>query len=97
MNKLNGIGTTTVTIGRGAFGSLNPQINLEMPKGTNYRVTKAALYAIAAKVELATLNTQGWVVCIDANDTTGSVYLELLTGGPHEAEAGEALLRAVLA
>lgn len=97
MNKLNGIGTTTVSSGRGGFGALQPQIKLEMPKGTHYRITKATLLAIAAKVELATPDNERWIVNIEAGDTTGSVYLELFTGAPREAEAGEALLQAVLA
>ena len=36
------------------YGTPEPQVALRFPKGTSYRVVKAALHELAADVELAT-------------------------------------------
>lgn len=40
--------------GESRYGVPKPQITLHVPKGTSYRVVKAALHKLAADVELAT-------------------------------------------
>jgi hypothetical protein len=45
---------TTVSQGESRYGTPEPQIALRFPKGTSYRVVKAALHRLAAEIELAT-------------------------------------------
>ena len=46
--------TKTVSQGESRYGTPEPQIALRFPKGTSYRVVKAALHKLAAEIELAT-------------------------------------------
>jgi hypothetical protein len=43
-----------VSQGESRYGTPEPQIALRFPKGTSYRVVKAALHKLAAEIELAT-------------------------------------------
>lgn len=78
--------TKTVSQGESRYGSPEPQIALRFPKGTSYRVVKAALHKLAADVELATpVNTEEF-------NESGRVYLELADATPAEAARGTAML-----
>jgi hypothetical protein len=86
----------TITLGTSQYGTLQPQIEVRMPKGTHFRVAKATLLKLAAELELATPTTEHWIVQIsDHAETSGWVYLELGDGSQAEAERGMALLKRV--
>ena len=84
--------TKTVSQGESRYGTPEPQIALRFPKGTSYRVVKAALHKLAANVELATPASERWCVNTDDFNESGRVYLELVDATPAEAERGMALL-----
>jgi hypothetical protein len=46
--------TKTVSQCESRYGKPEPQIALRFPKGSSYRVVKAALHRLAAEIELAT-------------------------------------------
>ena len=50
--------TKTVSQGESRSRTPEPQIALRFPKGTSYRVVKAALHKLAAELELATPDAQ---------------------------------------
>jgi hypothetical protein len=85
--------TTTVSPGESRYGTAEPQIALRFPKGTSYRVVKAALHKLAADVELATPANERWCVNTEDFNESGRVYLELADVTPVEAARGMALLR----
>ena len=88
--------TTTVTLSADCFGTPRPQIELCFPKGSHHRAVSAALYKLAAEVELATPERERWRVRIDTfDDHHGCVYLELLDGMAPEVERGMTVLRKV--
>lgn len=70
-----------------------PQIAVRFPKGTSYRVVKAALHKLAAEIELATPASERWCVNTEDESESGRVYLELADARPAETERGMALLR----
>ncbi|MCB9728214.1 MAG: hypothetical protein H6744_09770 [Deltaproteobacteria bacterium] len=74
------------------MGSHEPQIALRFPKGTSYRVVKAALHKLTAEIELATPARERWCVNTEDCNECGRVYLELADGTPAEAERGMAML-----
>ena len=84
--------TTTVSQGESRYGTSEPQISLRFPKGTSYRVVKAALHKLAADVELATPANERWCVNTEDFNETGRVYLELAGATPAEAARGMAML-----
>jgi hypothetical protein len=54
----------------------------------------AALYKLAAEVELATPERERWIVQTESfYDARGRVYLELADATPAEAELGTAILK----
>ena len=86
--------TTTVSQCETLYGTPEPQIALRFPKGTSYRVVKAALHKLAADVELATPERERWIVQTESfYDARGRVYLELADATPAEAERGMAMLK----
>jgi hypothetical protein len=88
--------TKTITLGTSQYGTLQPQIEVRMPKGTHHRVTRATLLKLAAELELATPAKESWIVQLsDHAETSGWVYLELGDGTQAEAERGMALLKRV--
>jgi hypothetical protein len=90
--------STKVVLSRHYDGVIQPQVEIEIAKGLSYRVRRAALHTLAAKIELATPSNEGWCVQIEhVSDTHGYVYLELIHATPAEAERGMALLRKVIA
>ena len=100
MNANNGIKTTlanatlSVSVARSPFGTPQPQIAVRYPRGTHFRAVRAALFALAARVENATPRTDSWVVEVDASgELSGRVYLELVDADEAETERGLALLR----
>ena len=84
--------TTTVSQGETLYGTPEPQIALRFPKGTSYRVVKAALHKLAADVELATPANERWCVNTEEFNESGRVYLELADATPAEAARGTAML-----
>ena len=88
--------TTTESQGESRYGTPEPQIALRFPKGTSYRVVKAALHKLAADVELATPANERWCVSTDDYNESGRVYLELADATPAEATRGMAMLRKLL-
>jgi hypothetical protein len=83
---------TTVSQGESRYGTPEPQIALRFPKGTSYRVVKAALHRLAAEIELATPASERWCVNTEDFNESGRVYLELADARPAEAARGMALL-----
>ncbi len=88
--------TKTVSQGESRYGTPEPQIALRFPKGTSYRVVKAALHKLAANVELATPASERWCVNTEDFNESGRVYLELADATPAEAARGMALLETAL-
>jgi hypothetical protein len=88
--------TTTVSQAESRYGSPEPQIALRFPKGTHYRVVKAALHKLAAEVELATPAPESWCVQVDDYNESGRVYLELAEATPAEAARGMAMLQKLM-
>lgn len=86
--------TKTVSQGESRYGNPEPQIALRFPKGTSFRVVKAALHKLAADVELATPASESWLVQTDDySDESGRVYLELCDATPAEAARVMTLLK----
>src|SRR5690606_15004618 len=84
--------TKSVSQAESRYGTPEPQIKLHFPKGTNYRVVKAALHKLAAEIELATPASERWCVSTEDFNESGRVYLELADATPAEAARGMALL-----
>lgn len=84
--------TKTVSQGESRYGTPEPQIALRFPKGTSYRVVKAALHKLAAEIELATPASERWCVNTEDFNESGRVYLELADATPAEAARGMALI-----
>lgn len=84
--------TKTVSQSESRYGTPEPQIALRFPKGTSYRVVKAALHRLAADVELATPAGERWCVNTEDFNESGRVYLELADATPAEAERAMGLL-----
>ncbi len=84
--------TKTVSQGESRYGTPEPQIALRFPKGTSYRVVKAALHKLAAEIELATPASERWCVNTEDFNESGRVYLELADATPVEAARGLAML-----
>ena len=74
----NTLATKTVSQGESRYGTPEPQIALRFPKGTSYRVVKAALHKLAAEIELAT----------PAEAARGMALLETALWGDHSAAWG---------
>ena len=56
-----------------------------MPERAGFRAIRAALYAIAAEVEVMSPATERWRVRVEFNsDLHGRVYIELSTGSSDE-------------
>lgn len=95
--KTTSASAATVSLARSSYGTAQPQIEIHYPSGTHYRAVRAALYALAAKIELATATVDNWVVTVDADgDDRGRVYLELAKGDPAEIKRAIELLRKVV-
>ena len=88
--------TKTVSQGESRYGTPEPQIALRFPKGTSYRVVKAALHWLAAEIELATPVSERWCVNTEDYNESGRVYLELADSTPGEVERGMALLKTLV-
>ncbi len=86
-----------VTMGRSQYGHPEPRIELRLERGTNFRKLQAALHLLAAAVELATPEAEGWIahMVTASADDAGWVYLELLKATDDEAQRGIAVLQSV--
>ena len=82
----------TVSQGESRYGTPEPQIALRFPKGTSYRVVKAALHKLAAEMELATPASERWCVNTEDESESGRVYLELAGATRAETARGMAML-----
>jgi hypothetical protein len=96
MTTKNTQATTTVSQGESRYGSPEPQIALRFPKGTSYRVVKAALHKLAAEIELATPANESWCVNTEDYNESGRAYLELADATPAEVDRGMALLKTLV-
>jgi hypothetical protein len=86
--------TASMVISR--YGNPEPQIEVRIPKGTNFRRLHAALHLLAAEVELATPAGEAWIIQTDAtSDERGRLYLELADATEAEAKRGLALLQRI--
>ena len=89
--------TISVSVARSSFGTPQPEIAVRYPRGAHFRTVRAALFALAARVEDATPRTESWVVEVDAGgDLSGRVYLDLVDADDAETQRGLALLREVV-
>ena len=87
-----------VTLARSQYGHPEPRIEVKFARGTSFRRIHAALHLLAAAVELATPEAEGWIAqMVAAADDTGWVYLELLHATDDEAQRGLAVLQHVTA
>jgi hypothetical protein len=84
--------TKTVSQAESRYGTPEPQIALHFPKGTSYRVVKAALHRLAAEIELAMPASERWRVNTEDFNESGRVYLELADATPAETARGMALI-----
>lgn len=93
--------TMRVVLATSEFGTPRPTIKLDLPRHTSWRLAKAALYGLAAAVEMASPPTARWVVYIaenkDHHHPGGSVQIELADGTPAESREGMAVLERVFA
>ena len=89
--------TKTVSQGESRYGTAEPQIEIRFPKGTSYRVVKAALHKLAAEIELATPASERWCVNTEDYNESGRVYLELADATPADAARGMAMLKKLVA
>lgn len=90
------ISKKTVVIGKGEYGYPEPQIIVELVRGSNsQRAVNAAMHEIAAKVELATPDSEAWIVQVDNASFSARVKLELHSATEAEASRGLALLQKV--
>jgi hypothetical protein len=88
--------TISVSVAHSSFGTPQPEIAVRYPRGTHFRAVRAALFALAARVENATPRTESWVVEVDAGgDLSGRVYLDLVDADEAETQRGLAVLREV--
>lgn len=86
-----------VTLARSQYGHAEPRIEVKFAQGTSFRRIHAALHLLAAAVELATPEAEGWIAQMVAAsaDNAGWVYLELLHATDDEAQRGLAVLQRV--
>ncbi|WP_374270703.1 hypothetical protein [Corallococcus sp. RDP092CA] len=87
-----------LSLGKSRYGTLQPQVDMFLPRGSSHRETSAMLYTFAASVELRTPTRERWIVQTErlAEANHGRVYLELAEGDEAEAKRGMALLNALL-
>jgi hypothetical protein len=72
------------------FGSPLPQLVIQLPHGSTYRMLNAELHLLAAAIELVTPVDERWTLHIEAlYDARGSIYIQLFEGS--EAEAARAM------
>lgn len=96
-NNLLENATINVSVAHSRYETPQPQVELRYPRGTHYRVVRAALYALASELESATSVRDRWVIEVDAfGDERGRVFLDLIQGSEPEVERGLALLRKVV-
>ncbi|ATB45928.1 hypothetical protein [Corallococcus macrosporus] len=84
----------SVILAKSRYGTLQPQLDVVLPKGTPHRHLRAALHAYSADLELRTPATERWIIqseCLDA-PTHGRIHLELAEGDEAEAMRGMMLL-----
>lgn len=88
-----------VTLAQSRYGFPEPRIEVRFARGTSFRRVHAALHRLAAAVELATPEREGWLVQMvpaSAHDA-GRVYLELFRATDEEAQRGLKVLKRVAA
>jgi len=89
--------TKTLRLAESRWGNPLPRIDLRAPRGTSHRAFAAELHELAAKVERATPEAEGWCVIIDRiGDMEGAVSLELVDATAAEAARGMELLKGLV-
>lgn len=78
----------TVHLAQSRHGSPEPRVTVRMPRGSSHRATRAELYSLAAKIELASSGADAW--CVVVGD--GEVHLELVRCTPAEIARAMATL-----
>jgi hypothetical protein len=96
MNATTKSPTMTVSLGQSQYGTPRPQIELRFPGGTSHRHLKAAVFSLAARIELATPEKEGWVVTFEAGEDRAWVWLEVIDGFDREIQSGMKVLRGVV-
>jgi hypothetical protein len=90
-----------VSIQSSRHGNPEPQIAVRMPRGTRQRAIMAELHKLAAEVELATPDREGWCVYLEplhsVRSPGGRIYLELVDATRAEAELAREVLSRVVA
>ncbi len=88
--------TKTVRLETSRMGNPLPAVEIHLPGLENQRLLWAELHELAAKVERATPDFEGWCVNIDrTGDESGAVSLELLDCTPEEVSRAMDLLKRV--
>ena len=79
---------------RGSDGRWQPEIKILGARNAEHRQVMAALFTLAAEIELATPKSESWFVHVENAGTDRSrVYLELLEGSLAEANRAMEYLR----
>ncbi len=89
--------TITATLLTATYGTPQPALEVSLPRTAHYRELAATLYDLAAHIERATPEREGWVVVVQRRgDTAGRVVLEMIDGDKREVEAAMAVLRTMV-
>src|SRR5688572_32494893 len=81
-------------------GKPEPQIEFDMPPGTDYGTVMDALHRVAGAVEIATQEGERWELYVEpfsAPRSGGRIFLELAEATAEEAERATVVLRAMVA
>ena len=86
----------TATLLTSTYGTPQPTLEVSLPRTAHHRELAATLYDLAARIERATPEREGWVVVVQRRgDTAGRVVLEMIDGDKREVDAAMGVLRAV--
>lgn len=89
--------TVVAELGETEYGSPRPTIAIRFPASAHHRVRGAKLHRLAALVEEATPEAEGWVVqVVDGCYEQGFIYLELVEGDKRETISAMGILRHVV-
>ncbi|MCP3163150.1 hypothetical protein LZ199_09675 [Myxococcus sp. QH3KD-4-1] len=92
------IATLRLDLGKSRHGTLQPQLNIILPRSSTHRHLSAVLHAFAANLELSTPPSERWIVQSERLQEPhhGRIYLELAEGDHAEAMRGMMLLNLLL-
>lgn len=84
---------TRVVLNKSQYDNPQPEIQIKFPAGIHHRKRKAQIYALTAKVELASVS-DGWVVIPEIHED--KIRLELISCSEEEINRGVQVLEDVL-